>query len=302
MYKSNSTRGARARERFGATAILAVAFTWTCTQSTSAPAQPAPELRNDKISIDYYEPRDERFLDLYKTLQNRRVLEELSQFLAPVQWTKKFRIMIKECPAGTPQPEVFYSPVEYSLSICYQWFTFLHDLNPQPRFATKQQVIVGGLVGMVLHESARAAFDMLNIPVLGSEEDAADQVSAFIALQFSPEVAQTVIKGTYSVWKKYDDDITSPLKNRQYNFASAASVPRQRMYNILCIAYGGARSSFGDLVEQGDLLPERVENCADEYSQILFAFDKTINPKVNSELMKQVRSITWISPEDLKVK
>lgn len=281
------------------TAGLTLAFAVVCGTAASVKAQSSPKLHNDKIAIDYIEPRNPGFLPLYQKLQERTVLERLSEFLAPVQWPKKLRLAMKECPAATPWPYVFYSKLDYSLTVCYQWFGFLHRLRPPPAFATQQQVIVGGLVGIVLHESARAAFDMLEGPVLGSESDAADQAAAFVALQFGDQTAQTVIKGTYFVWKAYDNLYVT--QNIQYDYAAPSSVPRQRMYNTLCMGYGGAPAIFKNFIEQGDLLPAgRAAGCEQEYEQAKFAFDRTIAGHVDKSMMKSVQSLTWITSDDLK--
>src|SRR5215813_9657032 len=198
--------------------------------------------RNHCITVAYYEPRNTKLERLSARLKRRQALEELSQFLAPVRWPKTLRLIMKECPAGTRRPEVVYSSVERSISICYQLLAFLGSLQPPPDFASRQEVIVGGLVGVVLHESARAIFDMLNIPRLGDDDDAADQLAAFIGLQFGDDVARLVIKGSYFLWKRYDEEIVAA--ERQYDFAARSSVPRQRLYNMLCIAYGGAPQTF----------------------------------------------------------
>lgn len=279
--------------RAACAAMLAAAS--ACVALAPATAQ---ELRNDKIKFDYYEPKNPKLSPLYERLQRRRVLEELSQFLAPVRWPKTLRLIMKECPAGTRRPEVIYSSLERSIAICYQLLDFLGSLQPQPAFASRQEVIVGGLVGAVLHELARAIFDMLNIPRLGDDDDAADQLSAFIGLQFGDEVARVVIKGSYFVWKRYDDEAVA--NERQYDFSARSSVPRQRMYNMLCIAYGGAPQTFKTFVDQGDLLSGRAENCADEYQLVRHAFLRTIVPHVDADMMAKARSTKWIAPEDFK--
>jgi len=279
--------------------LVTFALAWSCLHAAPATAQ--PELRNPKIVFNYYEPRDPKFAPLYQRLQARRVLEELSQFLAPVKWPKTLRLAIKECAASsmTPQqPQVFYTGNDYTLTICYQWFAFLEGLRPQPAFATRQEVVVGGLIGVVLRESARAAFDMLQTPLLGDEGDAADQASAFTALQFDDEVARVVIKGSYFVWKKYDDDLT--VDDRPYNFSSRSSLPKQRMYNTLCIAYGSGRPLFKTFVDQGDLISTRAENCAEEYRLVQAAFRRTIVPHVDLEAMKKLQSTKWLEPGDLR--
>ena len=77
------------------------------------------------------------------------------------------------------------------------------DRAPQkvsPEGFTRQEAIVGGFVGVTLHEAGHAVNDLLNLPVLGREEDAADQIAGFIMLQFGKEVARTAIKGTAYSW------------------------------------------------------------------------------------------------------
>ena len=282
--------------RIWLTAVFLVAGAFCAVAQVSTPSE------NAVIAIDYYEPRDPDLLPLYQKMRQRRVLQELSQFLAAVQWPKTLRLLMKECPEGTPGPEVFYTPIEYSLTICYQWLRFLETLQPPASFATRQEVIVGGLVGIVLHEAAHAVFDMLKVSRFGAEEDAADQLASFVALQFGKDVARTVVKGTYYVWDTYDYYIRT--NNKQYNYASASSVAPQRAYNMLCIAYGGDLEVFKDLVEKGLLnrvLPSaRAGNCMDEYQQVAKAFGKTIAPHLNKELMRRALRTDWLLPEDLQ--
>jgi hypothetical protein len=279
-------------------AALALAISWICVASWPAVAQPqlSPELRNPNITFDYYEPRDPAYLEAYKRLQGRQILEELGQFLAPVRWPKKIRLIMKQCPEGTPAPQVFYSKIEYSLTLCYQWFADLETFGrPRPSFATHRQVVVGGVVGIVLHEAARAVFDLLRVPRLGSEEDAADQVTSFVGLQFGKDVAQAVTKGTYWVWDTYDYRLRSG--DKQYNFASKASIAPQRMRNTACMAYGADPVVFKDFA---GVLGSRADNCANEYQQAARAFEKTIKRHVDLDMMKKVQSVAWLPLDDLR--
>lgn len=271
-------------------------------------AQPqlVADLRKYKIQVDYYAPRDRTLQPLYEKLQQRKVLEELGQFLAPVSWPKTLRLIMKQCPrSGMPTPAAFYDYDEYSLTICYQLFADLKLAasttvpgGSNDLFATPQEAIVGGLIGVVVHEAARAAFDMLEVPILGSDEDAADQLAGLIGLQFGPDVARAVIKGTYLLWNTYDHSMRA--RNQPYNFASRSSLAPQRADNILCIAYGGQSAIFKDFVDKGLLPASRASHCAAEYRQAADAFIATIEPHVNMTMMKQVLTTTWIMPEDLK--
>jgi len=63
---------------------------------------------------------------------------------------------------------------------------------------TPIDAIVGPLFDTSLHEFAHALFEMLRVPVLGREEDAADQVSAYIMLQLGKVEARRLIETSAS--------------------------------------------------------------------------------------------------------
>ncbi len=100
---------------------------------------------------------------------------------------------------------------ERTIKICYEWMDETETRAPQkvsPEGFTRQEAIVGGFVGVLLHEVGHAVNDLLNLPVLGREEDSADQIAGFIMLQFGKDVARIAIKGTaYSL-----ADVCAPIK------------------------------------------------------------------------------------------
>jgi hypothetical protein len=293
-----------AMKRLGV-AFVACALAWVPLYVAPAGAQDeASDAGNANLVFDYYEPRDPAFLPLYQKLQKRELLEDLGQFLAPIKWPKKLRLIMKECsPARNDPPEmselVFYNGTEYTLNVCYQLFAFLEKLQPPATLATPQQAVIGGLVDGVLHEAGRAMFDMLQIPVLGSEEDAADQMAGFLALQFGDEAAGTVIRGSYAVWDSYRTAAQSKMK--PYEEAGKASLAPQRAYNLLCIAFGRDQAAFQDLVKVSELPATRAANCTDEYRQVANAFQATVIDKgyVDMDRMQKITSMTWIMPGDL---
>ena len=62
-----------------------------------------------------------------------------------------------------------------------------------PAGVTPIDAVEGPLFDSCLHEVSHALFDMLQVAVLGREEDAADQVSSFIILELGKEEARTLI-------------------------------------------------------------------------------------------------------------
>jgi Putative metallopeptidase len=68
---------------------------------------------------------------------------------------------------------------------------------------------------------------------------------------------------------------------RHVTFADEHGTPAQRLYSLLCLAYGSDKKLFADIVEKGFLPKERAEICSEEYSQIDFAFRTLIAPNMD---------------------
>jgi len=195
----------------------------------------------------------------------------------------------------------FYSPSDRSLTICYEIVESLINSAPQTvsddGFITRQAAIVGTLVGIVLHEGGHMMFDMLDVPVFGREEDAADETASFLALQFNKDVERTIIKGFVYYWSKSQDPSgASPMGAWSDEHGSAS----QRMYNGLCLAYGGDPQTFQEFIDRGWLPKKRAEHCGREFDQLKLAFVKTILPFIDQDLMARVQQTQWLTAEELQ--
>jgi Putative metallopeptidase len=170
--------------------------------------------------------------------------------------------------------------------------------------------------GTLLHETGHAMFDMLHVPLFGREEDAADEVAAFIALQFNRDVQRTIIKGFAYFWQIVaksgndpptvgdpnppEDVLERCLSDPLCAYADVHGTASQRLYNTLCLGYGGEPGTFNDFVQMGWLPKARADNCGREYRQLEHAFSKTILPFIDPGMMKKVRATQWLLPQELQ--
>src|SRR5829696_9194124 len=120
---------------------------------------------------------------------------------------------------------------------------------PTPRLGPptvgREDAFVGPLADVFLHEASHALFDMLRIPLLGREEDAADQLAAYYVLQLSKELQRKLVLGTawayaseLKVQRPRDLHRRRLEVSRHVTLADEHGTPAQRLYNLLCIAYG----------------------------------------------------------------
>jgi Putative metallopeptidase len=165
--------------------LAAVCAVLLCVPALS---QVSPELSNRNIDFIYVPPKSLKYVPLFERLQEFKVLEQLAEFLSPLRLPHKYTLATTECGVIN----AFYSSSQWRTNLCYEFVEMLERIGPkkgQPSDYTYEEAVVGALVAVMLHENGHAVFDMLDVPVFGREEDAADEMSTFIALQFSPEVA-----------------------------------------------------------------------------------------------------------------
>jgi len=275
-------------------------------------------VRTNDITIDYiaplnpilndYEQDDPDYKDAYKKLEanyqaylgiaerlkKRQFLEEFSQFLAPIKFPVTLRLRTMQCDMSN----AFYSRDDVSITLCYEYVKDIEEEAPEkttPQGITREEAIVGRVVGTMLHEAGHAVSNLLQVPVFAREEDTADQIAGYVMLQFGREVARTLIKGEAYGWN---------LGSRRYPafYWDVHSTALQRRQTYLCLAYGKDPEGFKDFVEFNWLPKSRAEGCAAEYKQIDNAFKKTVLPHVDRELMQKVLARKWLRPDDISAR
>jgi len=302
--------------RIVSAAALALLAGGATLAAKPAAAQTPPELKNDNIEFAYNEPQSEKYRPIYERLKERKILERLAAFLSPLRLQSALMLSLEEGGPICKSPNSYYTGS--TLHLCYSWFYMLENeasieykREPNEPFTaatpglipgfTRAEVIVGGTIGVILHELGHALFDIQDIPLLGREEDAADQINALIMMQFGPKIAQIAIKGEFNVSHHSHAQLMQKQKGqiRPWQEADSHSVDIQRAWNVLCIAYGKDPQTFSELAER--LLPRaRREYCADEYKQVAHAFRKTVLPDIDPEKMEQVLKMEILKPEDFR--
>ncbi|AIB12633.1 hypothetical protein ABAZ39_11645 [Azospirillum argentinense] len=244
--------------------------------ATVAIACPAGARPGD-VRIAYAVPKNPSHEAIYRTLQDKRVLERIRDRVEGIDLPRVLTIRTEGCDG---EINASYETSDATLSICYEYLAYIQELgqNIPPAGVseglTPANYIVGPFLEVVLHELAHAIFDLKKVPILGREEDAADQIAAYTLLQLGKDEARRVIASVAVMYASEAKEAPTELKD----FANEHSLPAQRFYNLMCISYGSDRKSFGDFVEKGYLPAERAELCEEEYRQVKFAYEKLVAP------------------------
>jgi len=255
-----------------------------------APAAAAsPALQSDRFRAVYEAPKNAAHQALYEELKAARALEKFREFLSFVRLPRVLRLKLAGCDGSD---NAWYEAEELTVTVCYEYLEAVRRIAPKsvtPEGVTPDSAVRGPLLEVFLHEVAHALFDQLHIPILGREEDAADQLAAFMLLHLNERTVRDTVAGVAWMYAQEAKD----AKIGQTAFANVHSLPAQRFYNLLCLAYGAEPRLFGDLVEKKYLPEERAEGCEDEYRQVAYAIRKLMRPYIDVGQREKVLAQEW---------
>ncbi len=122
--------------------------------------------------------------------------------------------------------------------------------------------VEANILGIFYHELGHALIDVMEMPVFGQEEDAADVASILLIDHlFEPESALAM---AYDVangfWAEAVANADDPVP-----YWDVHGPDEQRFYNTVCLFYGGDPDTRDDFAEDMELPEERAEYCVEEY-------------------------------------
>ena len=240
------------------------------SRTSLAQAPQTPVTKDSSVTTSYDPPTTVSYEPIYAALREGRVLERVAEYIHSLRLPSSLHLKVTDCRG---EVDAWYHSESRSITICYEYIDHLdrirRNLPPEAVAVglTPEQAIVGPFLEVVAHEVAHALFDILKVPVLGREEDAADQVAAYTLLHLGQDQARMAIAGTaamYATEAQREDP-------KEKNLAGVHSLPSQRFYNLLCLAYGFDSKTFAPVVDMGLLPKERAPSCEGEYRQVDYA-------------------------------
>jgi hypothetical protein len=255
-----------------------------------AGTSPIANAQPSRVHVEYAPPSNPAHQALYEFLQQRRALEKVQEIFSPFRLPIDLTLKTLGCDGVA---NAYYQRPE--LKVCYEYLDDIKRNMPNETTEagiTPGDAVIGQFFYAVAHEMGHAVFDLYNVPLFGGPEDAADQFAAYMMLQFGKDEARRLIGGAAYSYRNFvhDPKFIVPLEA----FSNMHGAPQQRLYNLLCIAYGADSTLFSDVVEKGHLPQKRATTCKAEYREVAFAFRQLIAPYVDQERMKQVFDKTWL--------
>ncbi|MFA0412924.1 DUF4344 domain-containing metallopeptidase [Vibrio renipiscarius] len=165
-----------------------------------------------------------------------------------------------------------YDPASHIIHIPYDFYTqslnaFINN-DYQEKFARSAQLgALDTLLHTLLHEAGHAYIEDQNIPILGREEDAADNFAAVIMIDYIEDGANAAISAADMF------AFESQLRPDYYDwgeYIGEHSFDMQRYFATLCLVYGSDPKRYASLLDklEKEYLNERKAFCSFQFSSM----------------------------------
>jgi hypothetical protein len=180
-------------------------------------------------------------------------------------------------------PGPFYNPKDKSITYPYLFSTLvfqtLNQLHPEwSQYRLGQGV--GAVNSMVFeHEFAHALIDAYDLPVLGREEDAADDLA--VLLLIPAKGGNQFVSDSASFWAALSDRQRVPQLS---DYADVHSFDLQRAFTMLCLLAGSSPENFQEVQAMGVVPDSRLASCRSEFKQKAQSYEDVLEPHVQGDL------------------
>ncbi|WP_240352434.1 DUF4344 domain-containing metallopeptidase [Agarivorans sp. Alg241-V36] len=164
-----------------------------------------------------------------------------------------------------------YDPNAHGIYIPYAFVDetlhFFSSNNYQKQYGVSaEEAAIDTLLHTLLHELGHAYITDQKIPILGKEEDAADNLATIVLLNYV-ELGDEVAISAADMFAFESED--KPKFYELSEYINEHSFDLQRYFSTLCLVYGSNPKRYPKLLNEIDTnyLAERQEFCIQQYQQ-----------------------------------
>ncbi len=164
-----------------------------------------------------------------------------------------------------------------TILMCYELAEYLKQLFHK-RTKDRQQLriaVMSSLLFTFLHELGHALISLHQIPAVGREEDAADQLASLVLISTGKGGVDVAMRGA-------EFFRLLALSGAKTPFFDEHPLDAQRYYNIMCLVYGSNPAELGALVGRHKLPASRAQRCPSEYQKVYAAWSSLLQGAARS--------------------
>lgn len=190
-------------------------------------------------------------------------------------------IYFSECrdAQGQPIANAFYDPQFKEIVLCYELID-QYFINLEKYSTSDNDLIVkvqDSIYYIFVHELGHAFIDVYQLPLIGQEEDAADQLATIVLLQEGDSGINTLFSALEILTERIQDESTDV---NELPYWDVHALDQQRYFNILCFIYATDTDQFVWIVEEDYLPLQRAYTCEQDFSKSYSSWRELLEPYI----------------------
>lgn len=221
----------------------------------------------NNINVTYLEPQDQSDADAKSLIESSGVNDIFLELGAEhFQFNKPLKLQYgsEDGPLYDPEAHTVHMPYDFVTSS----FNYFSKNDYEKNYdRTAQDGTVDILLHTLLHEAAHAYIADQSIPILGKEEDAADNFAAVLMLNYLEDGDTMTISAADLLAFESDD---KPDYYQIDEYIGEHSFDLQRYFATLCLVYGSDPEKHASLLDEveKEYRMERKDFCVYQFDVI----------------------------------
>jgi len=218
------------------------------------------------IDVAYFPSQRPELAPVHEAFERGRYLDHMLGVVdRELALPTTLRVVMADC----GQVNAAYLNGRGTLVVCHEVVASFVD-QFRPRYANDPaglgKAVVSATVFTTLHEVGHALVELLRLPILGNEEDAADRIAAVYLLRDPDIGADRALAAA---------DATGAMASIDWDTHPMGT---QRRYNIMCLALGALNDPRLSMVGEDDFNKNRLPGCASEHVRARESLDRLLAP------------------------
>ncbi len=255
--------------------------TETAAANANVAAAPSPkrptsrfkQLDQGDFLVVHAPVKNAKYFGIDQQIRDEKLLEKAADklnraFILP----KDVTLQIAECGEANSS----YDPNTRTVTVCLELMETYYHLFKRAGISDDAAYakMFDAVRFIFLHEVAHALIDVYDIPITGSEEDAADRCSAFINItELGDDGVRAVFAAADALSFESKDDKASRVSLSDDHLLSG-----QRSFNSLCMIYGSDPKKYKNIITDKYLPSERAKGCEEEFRRTAESWAVLLEP------------------------
>ena len=214
-----------------------------------------------------------RYNEIDRQIKAEKLLEKAADKLnSSLILPYDINLITKDC----GEINAFYDAETHSVTVCYELMEHFYTVFRGSGLSEQKAYdkMFDAVRFAFLHEIGHALIDTYNLPITGSEEDAADRCSSFINLT---ELGEDGVNAVLAAADAFAIESKNGSSNKR-NLADEHLLQEQRFYNSLCMIYGSNTTKYAYIMGEQYLPKERAVKCPQEYERTVDSWSNLLAP------------------------